>query len=126
MDEELRQYLAGMEERIVERTQAMETRIVGHVLERTQEMVREAETRIVDHVLERTQEMVRDAQTEILRGFERFLTGNLIRLRTLEADFSNLRTSEQLRLANLEERIQALELRLMGGGKPPNGKPPAE
>jgi len=92
MDDELRQHLTAMEERM----------------------------------LERTQEMVRDAQTEILRGFERFLTGNLIRLRTLEADFSNLRTSEQLRLANLEERIQALELRLMGGGKPPNGKPPAE
>jgi hypothetical protein len=88
MDEELRQYLAGMEDRI--------------------------------------QTMVREAQTEILRGFERFLTGNLIRLRTLEADFSNLRTSEQLRLANLEERIHALEMRLAGGGKPPNGKPRTE
>ena len=92
MDEELRQYLSTMEQRM----------------------------------LERTQELVRDAQTEILRGFERFLTGNTIRLRTLEADFSNLRASEQLRLANLEERVQALELKMMGGAKPPNGKAPGE
>ena len=86
MDEELRQYLGAMEQRI----------------------------------LDRTQEMVRDAQTDILRGFERYAAGNNIRLRTLEADFSNLHTSEQLRLANLEERVQALELKLMGGGRPPN------
>ena len=34
-------------------------------------------------MLERTQ--VRDAQTEVLRGFERYLTGVQIRLRTVEA-----------------------------------------
>jgi len=31
-----------------------------------------------------------------------------------------------LRLANLEERVQALELKMMGGAKPPNGKAPGE
>ena len=64
MDEELRQYLTGMEERIAERTQLTvrdsETRIVDHVLERTQVTVRDMETRIVANVLERTQEMVRE------------------------------------------------------------------
>jgi len=88
MDQELREYLAAMEQRIIDRTQ----------------------------------EMVLAAQTEILRGFERYSTSSIIRLRTIEADFANLRTSEQLRLANLEERIQALESKLLGG-RPPNGKP---
>ena len=66
-------------------------------------------------MLERTQEMVRDAQTEVLRGFERYLAGVQIRLRTLEADASNIKTSQELRLANLEERITAIEMRLMMG-----------
>jgi hypothetical protein len=91
MDAELRSYLEAMEQRIIER------------------------------ILDRTQEMVRDAQTEVLRGFERYLAGVQIRLRTLEADASNLKTSQDLRLANLEERIIAIELKLMGnsgGAKP--------
>lgn len=83
MDDELRSYLEGMEQRI----------------------------------LERTQEMVRDSQTEVLRGFDRYQTGIQIRLRTLEADASNLKTSNELRLANLEERITALEMRLMLGNQ---------
>ena len=53
MDAELRSYLEAMEQRMLER------------------------------ISERTQEMVRDAQTGILRGFERYLTGVQIRLRTL-------------------------------------------
>ena len=85
MDAELRSYLEAMEQRTIER------------------------------ILERTQEMVRDAQTEVLRGFDRYQTGIQIRLRTLEADTSNLKTSQELRLANLEERITAIEMRLMLG-----------
>jgi hypothetical protein len=91
MDAELRSYLEAMEQRMIER------------------------------ILDRTQEMVRDAQTEVLRGFERYLAGVQIRLRTLEADASNMKTSQDLRLANLEERIIAIELKLMGnsgGAKP--------
>lgn len=66
-------------------------------------------------MLERTQEMVRDAQTEVLRGFDRYQAGIQIRLRTLEAETSNLKTAQELRLANHEERIAALEMRLMRG-----------
>ncbi|MBV8807033.1 MAG: hypothetical protein JO033_00035 [Acidobacteriaceae bacterium] len=61
-------------------------------------------------ILDRTQEMVRDAQTEILRGFERYQAGVQIRLRSLEAETSNLKTAQEMRLANLEERVTALEL----------------
>ena len=35
-------------------------------------------------------EQIRDSQTELLRGFEKFQTGNNIRMRKLEADFSNV------------------------------------
>ena len=68
------------------------------------------ERRIVDP----TQEVVRDAQTEILRGFDRYQSGVQIRMRSLEAETSNLKTAQELRLANHEERISALELRLLG------------
>jgi hypothetical protein len=83
MDEELKAYLTGMEQRMADRTQ----------------------------------EMVRDAQTEILRGFQRYLDAPNIRLRSLEAETSNLKTAQELRLANHEERIIALESALMLRGK---------
>lgn len=75
------------------------------------------EQRMIAHILDRTQEMVRDAQTEVLRGFERYQANIQIRLRTLEADTSNIKTSQDLRLANLEERITAIEMRLMLGNE---------
>jgi hypothetical protein len=97
MDDELRTYLAGMEQRLEH-----------HLLESTQAL----EQRILD----RTQEMVRDAQTEILRGFQRYLDGSNIRLRSLEAETSNLKTAQEMRLANHEERIAALEAKVMMRG----------
>jgi hypothetical protein len=100
MDAELRSYLEGMEQRM---------------LGRTQQIVQEITATRKQEILDQTQEMVRDAQTEVLRGFERYLAGVLIRLRTLEADTSNVKTSQELRLANLEERIIAIELKLMRG-----------
>jgi hypothetical protein len=90
MDQELREHLEAMEQRM----------------------------------LHQTQEMVRDAQTEILRGFDHYhyQTGVQLRLRTLEAETSNLKTAQELRLANLEERVIALEIaiqrkRLSNGGE---------
>jgi hypothetical protein len=71
-------------------------------------------------ILESVQEMVRDAQTEILRAFERYQSGVQIRLRSLEAETSNLKTAQELRLANHEERITALETRIALGNKPPS------
>jgi hypothetical protein len=73
------------------------------------------EQRMIGRILQRTQEMVRDAQTEVLRGFNRYQNAVQIRLRTLEADTSNIKTSQDLRLANLEERITAIEVKLMLG-----------
>lgn len=62
-------------------------------------------------ILDGTQEMVRDAQTEILRGFEHYQNASQIRFRSLEAETSNLKTAQELRLANLEERVAALEIK---------------
>jgi hypothetical protein len=64
-------------------------------------------------------EKIRDAQTELLRGFEKFQTANIIRMRKLEANVSNLDTSATMRLENLEERVLEIEKKLIRG----NGKP---
>lgn len=107
MDKDLQQYLEGMEQRLDASThqhlEAMEQRLDSKMDQHLEAM----EQRILD----RTQEMVRDAQTEILRGFERYQTGAQIRFRSLEAETSNLKTAQELRLANLEERVLALELK---------------
>lgn len=65
-------------------------------------------------ITDSVQEMVRDAQTEILRGFERYSRSQDIRMRKIEADVSNLNTSESLRIAILEERVTTLERKLLG------------
>ncbi len=66
-------------------------------------------------------EKIRDSQTELLRGFEKFQTANIIRMRKLEANLSNLDTSASMRLENLEERLLEIEKRLLlnGGSKGP-------
>lgn len=62
---------------------------------------------------ERLIERIRDAQTELLRGFERFQTAEIIRMRKIEADQSNLSTSTSIRLDNPEERVLEIEKRLL-------------
>jgi hypothetical protein len=57
-------------------------------------------------------ERMRDMQTELLRGFESFSAGQTIRLRTLEADQSNLDTALSSRVNILEARLTQIELRL--------------
>lgn len=62
---------------------------------------------------ERLIERIRDAQTELLRGFERFQTAEIIRMRKIEVDQSNLSTSTSIRLDNPEERVLEIEKRLL-------------
>jgi hypothetical protein len=73
------------------------------------------EARMEARMMDRVQEIVRDAQTEILRGFERYSRSQDIRMRKMEADVSNLNTSESLRIAMLEERVTWIEQKLIGG-----------
>ena len=70
--------------------------------EMTKKDLAEMEARLV--------EQIGDSQTELLRGFEKFQTGNNVRMRKLEADLSNLDTSATMRLASLEERVLDIEL----------------
>jgi len=63
---------------------------------------------------ERMQEFTRDSQTELLRGLEGISNSFAIRMRAVEADISNVRTAEQLRLAGIEERLAALEIKVLG------------
>ena len=74
----------------------------------------EFKTEFKAEIKDMVQEIVRDAQTEILRGFERYARGQDIRMRKIEADISNINTSESLRIAILEERVTTLEQKLLG------------
>jgi hypothetical protein len=67
---------------------------------------------------ERMQEFMRGLQTELLRGFASFNEGFNTRLRKLEADHSNLDVSATMRLANVEERLARLEMKMLGGDRP--------
>jgi hypothetical protein len=81
MDDELKHYLEGMEDRLTER--------------------------------------MRDMQTELLRGFEAFSAGQVLRVRKVEADQSNLNSALSGRVDVLESRMLQIELRL---GRMPDQK----
>ena len=78
MDNELKQYLEGMEDRILNRIKgdmaAQEDRILARI---------KADMAAQEH---RLTERMRDMQTELLRGFEAFSAGQVLRVRKVEAD----------------------------------------
>ena len=63
---------------------------------------------------ERMQEFMRGLQTELLRGFASFVDGSNIRFQKLESDVSNVNAAATLRMANFEERLAKLELKIWG------------
>jgi hypothetical protein len=85
MDQELKQYLQGMEFRYNEKIGAMEERLT---------------------------EKMRAMQTELLRGFAAFSEVQTICLRKVEADQSNLDAALSGRVNVLEKRLLEIELRL--------------
>jgi hypothetical protein len=89
MDQELKQYLAEMEARLVANTDQK-----------------------LEHMEDRLIERMRDMQTELLRGFRSFSEVQGIRLRKVEADQSNLDASLSGRFRVVEERLLQIEFRL--------------
>lgn len=100
MDDDLKHYLEGMEDRLTER-------ILGRI---KAEMTAQED---------RLTERMRDMQTELLRGFEAFSAGQVLRLRKVEADQSNLNSALSGRVDILETRMLQIELRL---GRMPDQK----
>jgi hypothetical protein len=82
--------LTALEERLNQRIEATENRLI---------------------------EKMRDMQSELLRGFRVFSDGQVIRLRKLEADHSNLDASLSTRIEAVENRLLEIEIRLVGGSK---------
>jgi uncharacterized protein (UPF0335 family) len=102
MDDELKHYLMAMEERLKthvdQRVEASEHRLEGRLMTHVDERFEAFEHKLV--------EKMRDIQSELLRGFRVFSGAQVIRLRKLEADQSNLD-------ASLANRVEAVENRLL-------------
>lgn len=81
----------------------------------TRQDVIDLEGRLEQRLIDKIQAIVRVSQTEILRVFESHARSQDIRTRKLEADFSNLNTSQSTRMAILEERMTWIEQNLLGG-----------
>ena len=63
---------------------------------------------------ERLVERLRDMQKELLRGFEAFSASQVLRIRKVEADQSNLDAALSGRVDLLEKRLLQIELKLGG------------
>lgn len=68
--------------------------------------------RYLEAMEERLTERMRDMQTELPRGFEAFSAGQVLRVRKVEADQSNLDAALSGRVEILERRLAQIELKL--------------
>jgi hypothetical protein len=131
MDQELREYLAGMEGRLGGRIDdtnrsmaAMESRLRDETGRSLAAMEGRLDGRIDDtnrslaameaRLLDRMAETARDMQTELLRGIAAYAESTSIRMRKLEADQSNLDAALSGRMAVMEKRLFEIEQRLGG------------
>ena len=65
------------------------------------------------HFEDKLIEAMRDMQTELLRGFAAHNAGLTVRMRKLEADQNNLDASMSPRLAQLEQQVTEMNIRLI-------------
>jgi hypothetical protein len=68
---------------------------------------------VLEALENRLMERMRDMQTELLRGFEAYSRPMGVRMAKLEADQRNLEASTAPRLAQLEQQITDLTLRVI-------------
>jgi hypothetical protein len=61
-------------------------------------------------------ERTHDAETRLLRGFADFASTYEVRMRKMNADMGNLNTATDTRLAIVEERLAAVERKLLANG----------
>jgi hypothetical protein len=61
-------------------------------------------------------ERTHDAETRLLRGFADFSSTYEIRMRKMNADMGNLNTAADSRLAIVEDRLAAVERKLLANG----------
>jgi hypothetical protein len=116
MDQELKEYLVGMEGRISGQAAAMEARLGERIddtnrrIDDTNRSMAAMEARLIDRIAE----TARDMQTELLRGIAAYAESTSIRMRKLEADQSNLDAALSGRMAVMEKRLFEIEQRLGG------------
>ena len=117
MDNDLKQFLEGMESRLKEYVNQAET----HLKEYVNQRVHVAETRLESQLKEYIDERTHDAETRLLRGFASFQDANHVRMRKIEADVSNVNASTSGQLESFNKKLLELEMRIVDleGRKPP-------
>jgi molybdopterin converting factor small subunit len=111
MNEELQvvknELLAAIQELRAERKES-EIRIVREVTQ----MVHEVVNQVVNQV-------VHDTETKLLTAFLRWQENGNIKFQRLKADTGNATREIELRLENVEARLEEVEKRYLSGGGPP-------
>jgi hypothetical protein len=72
--------------------------------------------RLKAELLEAFRETLHEMETRLFRAFFQYQEHADIKFRKISADVSNVNTSAEFRLNNLEQRVVEIEKRLMLGG----------
>ncbi|MDP2999891.1 MAG: hypothetical protein Q8N47_20570 [Bryobacterales bacterium] len=79
---------------------------------------KESEARIVREVTQVVQKVVHDFETKLLTAFLRWQENSNVKFQGLKADTGNATRELELRLENVEARLEEVEKRYLSGGGP--------
>ncbi len=118
MNEELQsvknELLAAIQEVRAEQKES-EVRIVREMTQVVDQVVHEVVNQVVNEVVHR---VVHDTETKLLTAFFRWQESSAIKFQRLKADTGNATRELELRLENVEARLEEVEKRYLSGGGP--------
>ena len=77
---------------------------------------KESELRIVREMTQMVHEVVHDTETKLLTAFFRWQENSSVKFQRLKADTGNATREIELRLENVEARLEEVEKRYLSGG----------
>lgn len=72
---------------------------------------------IEKRIVEQLAQQLHDTETKLLRAFFQYQEHADVRMRKMSADISNMDTTSDLRLNNLERRVNELERKMLESGR---------
>jgi translation initiation factor 2B subunit (eIF-2B alpha/beta/delta family) len=79
---------------------------------------KESEIRIVREMTQMVHQVVHDTETKLLTAFFRWQENSNVKFQRLKADTGNATREIELRLENVEARLEEVEKRYLSGGGP--------